>query len=287
MRELTVACGVLFTLTDASPPPAAWGYSFPEARLDDHPNVVARWLPDGLFQTRFAAFAFERNGRIILVDAGLGPEPSAYFDGLSGRLDAEFRAAGLRAEKVEHLIFTHFHLDHVGWATGSDGEPAFPNATYHAPRAELDYWQEHGDAAALPHHRQAVERQIIPLLRSSRLMAAEGPVASFGPVEVSLVPAPGHTPGHSAVMVASPTETVLIGGDTWHSPAQVAVPDWCHRADWSPAQARLSRRALARLASDRNAIVAAGHFLEDVSFGRILRQGEDDFAFSPLGGSTA
>ena len=41
------------------------------------------------------------------------------------------------AEDVEHVVFTHLHRDHVGWATDSAGETTFPNARYHLATAEL------------------------------------------------------------------------------------------------------------------------------------------------------
>jgi glyoxylase-like metal-dependent hydrolase (beta-lactamase superfamily II) len=287
MRRLELANGVLFSLTDAEPPPAPWSYSFPDARLADHPRVVARWLPDGLFHTRFTSFAFERNGRIILVDAGIGAGASEYFDGLSGRLADEMAAAGLDIGAVEHVIFTHFHLDHVGWATGRDGKAFFPNARYHAPSAELDHWRAMGDRAALPHHVKAFHAHITPLLESGRLAAEDAGtvIAAIDGTEVTYRAVPGHTAGHSAVVIAGGGETVVIAGDSWHSPAQIAVPEWCHRADREPAMARQSRKALAQWARDRRAVVAAGHFGEEICFGRIEADDAGAMSFAPYTGT--
>jgi glyoxylase-like metal-dependent hydrolase (beta-lactamase superfamily II) len=287
MRRLELSGGVLYSLTDAAPPPIAWSYSFPEAHLDDHPGVIDRWLPDRMFHTRFTSFAFERDGRIILVDAGIGPGPSPYFNGLSGRLPDEMAAAGLDVSAVEHVLFTHFHLDHVGWATGQDGEAFFPNARYHAPEAELAHWLALGDRAALPHHVAAFNAHIARLLASGRIEAASPRkvIASIGTMEVSYEPVPGHTPGHSAVVFAGGGETILIAGDTWHHAAQIAVPDWCHRADRDPKQAMQSRVMLADWARERRAIVAAGHFPEEICFGRIEADPKGQIAFAPLPGS--
>jgi glyoxylase-like metal-dependent hydrolase (beta-lactamase superfamily II) len=284
MRQLDLPDGVLFTFTDAAPPPAALTYSFPDADPAGHPDVIRTWLPDHRFHTRFAVFALEQRGRIVLIDAGLGPQPSPYFDGLTGRLQDELSRAGIDVSAVAHVLFTHFHLDHIGWAAHPDGTPFFPNATYHAPRAELAHWKLHGAEAALPHHVQAFERSLAPLIAAG-LMAPDDPaqpILELDGMRVTYRAVPGHTPGHHAIEIAG-RETVLIAGDAWHSPAQIAVPDWCHRADFDPAQARRSRIALSNWAHDHGAIVASGHFLEPICFGRIGSGRETRLEYRPIG----
>jgi glyoxylase-like metal-dependent hydrolase (beta-lactamase superfamily II) len=101
-------------------------------------------------------------------------------------------------------------------------------------------------------------------------------------MSISYRAAPGHTPGHSAVEIAG-ERTVLIAGDAWHSPAQIAEPAWCHRADRDQAQARASRVALAEWALDNDVIVAAGHFPEHVCFGSIRAGRESGLIFDPVG----
>jgi glyoxylase-like metal-dependent hydrolase (beta-lactamase superfamily II) len=239
---------------------------------------------DDQFRTRFAVFALEQRGRIILIDAGLGPQPSPYFGGLRGYLRNEMSRAGIDVSAVAHVLFTHFHIDHIGWAAHPDGTPMFPNATYHAPRAELDHWRLHGARAALPHHVEAFERSLAPLIGAG-LIAPEDParsIAELNGISVAYRAVPGHTPGHHAVEIAG-KEVVLIAGDAWHSPVQIAVPDWCHRADRDPGQARRARIALAEWACDRKAIVASGHFLETICFGRIGAGRGTRWEYQPIG----
>ncbi|MCW3475011.1 MBL fold metallo-hydrolase [Limobrevibacterium gyesilva] len=274
----------LFALCDAEPPPADWAYSFPTAAIDAHRDVADAWLPDGKFHTRFGVFALVDGVRITLVDTGVGPGPHAYFPGLAGRLLAEMEDAGLDPAAVDTVLFTHFHLDHVGWACGGDGRPTFPKARYLAPAAELAHWQSEGRQAALPHHVAAYERCIAPLVVSGRLETAESGEALLAP-GLSFVAAPGHTKGHHAVLVEGRGRPVLIAGDLWHSPAQIAVPAWCHRADRDQPRAIESRTRLAGWAAEAGAIVAAGHFPHDRVFGTIMRATGGGLTFAPLRGS--
>ncbi|HEY1259269.1 MAG TPA: MBL fold metallo-hydrolase, partial [Stellaceae bacterium] len=78
--------------------------------------------------------------------------------------------------------------------------------------------------------------------------------------EVSLIPTPGHTPGHVSVQIASEGETALITGDFMHHPCQIARPEWSSTADSDPQAAERTRRhMLARLA-DAPTLVIGTHF---------------------------
>src|SRR6478609_4606611 len=146
MRRVDLKGMTLLRLVDAVPPPADWAYAFAGhvSEIDD--PARSRWSPDGLFHTNFTVHALVHAGTVTLVDAGLGPDRSAYFNGLSGSLDRELAAAGLAPEMVTCVMFTHFHLDHVGWAS-SNAKPYFPNARYVAPAAELIHWRRLGGQA--------------------------------------------------------------------------------------------------------------------------------------------
>ncbi len=253
MRSVEVAGIRVVALTDCAPAPAACGYSFPEADLAAHPEVAARWFSGGEFRTRFGPFLLRGGNGDVLVDCGMGPEVG-YFPGLLGDLPGELARAGSSLDRVTEVVFTHLHVDHVGWA------PYLPNALFHVAAAEWAHWA--GPGAGLAHHVEAVGRCIAPLATAGRLVMAEREVLPG----VRLIAAPGHTPGHQAVLVG---EGLLIAGDTWHNPAQIAVPQWCHRADMDKAAAVVTRGRIAALARENGWLVAAGHFTAENVFGRI------------------
>ncbi|CAH1660642.1 MULTISPECIES: MBL fold metallo-hydrolase [unclassified Chelatococcus] len=284
MRQLDLGGATLFALTDAAPSPAEWSYSFPKADVSRRPDLMSRWFPDHRFHTRFNAFALRIGDEVVLIDCGIGAGPVAYFPGLSGRLLDELATAGIQPDDVDFVLFTHFHLDHVGWASDTEGVPTFRKARYLAPVAEMAHWQKAGDDAALPHHVAAYRTHIAPLIAAGTLTghSTDTPVMRLGATELSLLPAPGHTEGHSVVTLSGTARPLLTAGDLWHSPAQIGEPHWCHRADRDPAQAILTRMGFAAFAATEGAVVAAGHFPEDRCFGAITGNADDGFAFEPL-----
>ena len=282
MRRVELRNVTVLSLTDAEPPPAGWCYAFPGPAAEAGQETRKRWAGDGQFHTRFTVHAFVRSGLVTLVDAGLGPGPSGYFAGLRGRLDQGLAEAGLTPSMVDCVMFTHFHLDHVGWASHG-GVPCFPNARYLAPAAELAHWRLHGAAAALPHHTAAFEQHVAPLLVLGLLDGFEDGRLAPGAVPLAYRSVPGHTPGHAAVVFSEGGERAVIAGDAWHSPAQIERPDWCHRADRDPAAAVRARIGLAQWALDTRALVAAGHFPEAWGFGHVVARGDTGTTWQKLG----
>ena len=269
MRHVDIDGAWVFALRDCAPVPAACAWSFPDAVLAAHPETARRWFEGEMFHTRFGPFLVRPENGDVLIDCGIGPGPSDYFAGLRGQLPASLAIAGSALERITAVLFTHLHVDHVGWA------PLLPNARFFVCEAEWAHWSQ-GAAAGLPHHVEAITRCIAPLVEAGRFefMQAGDEILPG----VKLLPAFGHTPGHCAILVH---ERLLIAGDTWHNPAQIEVPDWCHRADMDKAAAIATRLRIAEDALGANWIVAAGHFTEPNVFGRIVARA-DGYAFTPV-----
>ncbi len=261
MRKLELNGWRVFALTDCRPPPAPCSYSFPDADLAAHPEA-ARWFPGAEFRTRFGPCLLRRPGLDVLVDCGLGPGGIGYFPDLAGNLPERLMEAGSSPEQVAHVVFTHLHVDHVGWA------PFLPRARFHVAAREWAHWQK--PEAGLPHHTEAIARCIAPLAANGKLATVEVESRAEPLPGIALIAAHGHSPGHCAVLVAG---GLLIAGDAWHNPSQIAVPGWCHRADMDKPMAIASRTRLAAQARQEGWIVAAGHFVEENAFGRITDEG--------------
>ena len=97
---------------------------------------------------------------------------------------------------------------------------------------------------------------------------------------ISILPEPGHTPGHSGWLVASDGETLLIWGDIVHMPGiQFARPDAAMGFDVDATRAGETRKRVMDVAATDRLMVAGMH-LDFPCFGHVERA-EGGFAFVP------
>jgi glyoxylase-like metal-dependent hydrolase (beta-lactamase superfamily II) len=272
-RSVIVGETEIIALVDAVPEPVDRSWSFPKVpRTAWQAHTEGSLDPAGRFRPNLGCLAVRTPERTVLIDLGIGPGPNAYLNGISGRLPDLLAEAGLRFADMAAVVFTHLHMDHVGWAATRDasGEPhvTFPDVRHFVAERELSFW-EAPPASVGAHHKEAFGSCIVPLLRADLVETVDGD-AEFLP-GVSLVPTPGHTPGHSSVMLRSEGQTIVIAGDVFHCPAQVEQPAWSHRADIDAERARESRATFLARAAHDEWLVAAGHFRDGWMFGRIER----------------
>lgn len=201
-------------------------------------------------------FAILGAGRVILVDTCLGgpkparPQPRPGLD--SRWLDVLWQA-GIRPSDVDFVVNTHLHHDHVGWNTtytGSRLSPTFPHARYLVTRAEYEY-----AVAGLP--QVHVADSVLPVHSAGLLDLCE-PDRRIDD-DVRLVPAPGHTPGHTMVEVTGGTHRVLLAGDLIHHPLQLLRPDLSTALCTDPVQATATRVATLDRYADTGTVVLPAH----------------------------
>ena len=97
---------------------------------------------------------------------------------------------------------------------------------------------------------------------------------------LTMIPAPGDTPGHCTVLAASQGRHLLLLGDAAHHPIHLERHDWIPQVDLDPAESARSRGKVARLAVGKDAIVTGGHF-PILSLGRI-RETDGGYRWEPL-----
>lgn len=220
-------------------------------------------LRDGSVTVKFGSFLVRSSGKTVLVDTGAGPRNPAMP---GGKLLAHLDRIGVRPEDIEVVVNTHLHVDHIGWnCTEGDGAfvPTFPNAEYWINRTEWDYWTDPLIAAEEGAH---IAEGVLPLKDSPQLKLVEGE-AAITP-ELSLLPTPGHTPGHTSLAVASGGESAIILGDVAHHPLNL-IRIWVAAVDELPRLSRRTKRALIERLIREQVLVCGGHFTPG-SFGRIV-----------------
>jgi glyoxylase-like metal-dependent hydrolase (beta-lactamase superfamily II) len=142
---------------------------------------------------------------------------------------------------VDVVFCTHLHVDHVGWNTRlENGQwvPTFPNARYLFPEADEEHYGK--DAG------ETYTESVLPVIAAGQAELVRG--AHEMRDGITLFPTPGHTPGHSSVMIDSGGARAVITGDAIHSTAQCAHPGWHFRYDTDAEAAVRSRRCLLEMA---------------------------------------
>jgi glyoxylase-like metal-dependent hydrolase (beta-lactamase superfamily II) len=203
----------------------------------------------------------------ILIDLGFDdPSPESQWRAprhqRSPGVEAGLAAIGVRPTEITHVLITHAHGDHVaGGSVAADGgrRPRFPNARHLLGRAD---WEGN------PAREQP----------DSLLSWHIGPVAAAGLLDlvdrerevvpgVTMIPAPGESPGHCIVRVTSAGQAFYFLGDLFHHPVEVTHLDWVSRGRDAAAM-RASRDALVAAAVPSNALLVASH-IPFPGFGRL------------------
>src|SRR6195952_590203 len=162
--------------------------------------------------------------KYIMIDSGSGV---GQWQADATNLPANMKAAGIDREKISTILVSHFHPDHV-WGLMEKGTNAavFPNAELIVSSTEYNWWTEAGRVEKLPDGRKPAGKRIndvFPTWKNWKLVEDNAEVAPG----VRMLAAPGHTPGHSAFLVTSGTDQLMVSNDTVYVPALLAPhPDW-------------------------------------------------------------
>ncbi|MDR0977083.1 MAG: MBL fold metallo-hydrolase [Prevotellaceae bacterium] len=228
--------------------------------VDATPEMLAKAIPDGSYPNAVNAFLVKTPTGNILFDTGFGRN-----------LTENLAAVGVKPADIGTLVITHMHGDHIGGML-RDGKAAFPNAKLVLADVEKQYWvDKEQNKGAVDAYRAYGKVELV------HPQSLEAPLRDG----LTYIAAYGHTPGHTAIMLQSDGQRLLIWGDLAHAMAvQMPYPQVSVRYDSDPAQAAEARQAILGYVAERG-IPIAGMHVAFPGMGSIERQG-NGFSFTPF-----
>jgi glyoxylase-like metal-dependent hydrolase (beta-lactamase superfamily II) len=207
-----------------------------------------------------SCYLIKNGDRYLLWDAGL-PEKllgkpdvsAAQTMSLDTTIVRQLAQIGVKPEQIEYLGVSHYHLDHLGQAS------AFPNAILVMGAGDIERIKSKPDD-----YKDELAALAPWLQGGSKLIPVSGDADFFRDGRVVMLKMPGHTPGHSALLVKLASGNVLLTGDLYHFTEQVpikGVPPF----NWDRADTLASMDRFDKLAKNLKAKVIIQHEVADIA----------------------
>ena len=191
--------------------------------------------------------------RLVMFDTGMGTAKD--FGTTTGRLLTSLREAGINPLRIDDIICSHAHIDHIGGIADKRGRRYFPNATIHIAKSDFDFWTDPakltGDLKVFVAHAR---QNLLPYAKQMKFFE-DGKEVVPG---VQAMAAPGHTVGHTVFIITSDGRSLAYIADTTHHQILLTErPRTEFAYDTDPKQAVQSRlRVLDMLASQKIPLLA-------------------------------
>src|SRR3989338_7540664 len=240
-----------------------------------YPNFIDE---AGNFKSFVQSFLIKSNGQNILIDTCNGNAKTRTDLPEWQNLDTNFiqrlRSTGIIEEKINIVLCTHLHCDHVGWNTKLVGDswiPTFPKAKYLFVEKEFNYWKQKPEKE-MQADKLAFADSVNPIVQAglAKIIKAEEQINN----DIRLLPTFGHTPGHVSIVIESKGEKAIISADFIHHPCQFAYPQWKMDADVLPNEAIVTRKKMLTKIANTNTLLIGSHFSNPVA-GKVIKAGKN------------
>lgn len=223
----------------------------------------AAYMPKGMVTVPFNPQLINTGSKLVLIDCGNGIATYEPTKGAVGRTMQNLAAAGVDPKSIDVVLISHLHPDHTNGIRAADGSMAFPNAEIMVPAKDWEFWMSDENAAKAQSNEMMKNyfnnvRKIYAGIESKVTKYDWGKEVAPG---ITSVAAPGHTPGHTAFVVASGSSKVLIQSDVTNIPEFfLRNPDWHVAYDADPVLAQETRHKFYDMAAAEKATVVGFHF---------------------------
>jgi len=212
-------------------------------------------MPGGKAPAAVNVFIVKSGGKTYLIDAGFGNV---------------VKDKKIDPSKIDAVLITHAHGDHVGGLLKEDKTANYAVDVF-INKVESDYWlnpkTENSD----------LQKNVAKVYDKRYKKFSSGDKLANGIVAVEAF---GHTPGHTAFLIGTGKNKVLIAGDFLHAAVlQFPYPDESARFDVDKKAAAATRKKLMQMAIDNNWLIAGMHVPEGI--GTVKSNGKGGFEFLP------
>jgi glyoxylase-like metal-dependent hydrolase (beta-lactamase superfamily II) len=223
------------------------------ATLDETKAALkAGGLTDAHVPIPFTVTAIRTKGKLVLFDSGTGAQLAPTAGNITK--NDVWKKAGIDPAKVDTIVVTHFHPDHISGLMAKDTNAAiFPNATIYVPAAEYKFWTDPATTAGAAKRIQAV----FPTWKNIKQFEGDKDVVpGVKPINTN-----GHTPGHTSYVIGSGNRQLIVLGDVTNIPALfVRNPGWQAAFDADGPKAEAARRKIFDRAIADKATVTGYHY---------------------------
>lgn len=225
--------------------------------------LAAAYRDRDIFDNTFTPVVINNGGKLTLIDTGTGEANFAATKGAAGQFMHNLAAAGISPSAIDTVIISHYHGDHMNGLLKADNSLAFPNAEILVPAKEHAYWMDDGEMARAPkgrieglfkNNRRVFSGEV---LKRTRTYAWDKEVVPG----ITAIGTPGHSPGHTSLVVSSGSGRVYVQGDVTHVPYLFARnPGWHAFYDQDGAMAEATRRKVYDMLAAERMMVQGFHY---------------------------
>jgi len=162
-----------------------------------------------------------------------GQPATKFYATVTKPLNTQLKQAGYDPNGITYLAMSHSHWDHLANAY------QFAKSTWLVRPVEKDIlFGPNPPERTTPDEYDALKN-------AKTVLLPNGDYDVFGDGSVVIKPAYGHTPGHSVLFVKlAKTGPVVISGDLYHYPEEVAAPEHFPINEFNKDETRQSRIAI-------------------------------------------
>ena len=255
--------------------PSIYGTNAPEGAVQQ--VMEANSLPSQMVASTANILLLRHDGKTALVDTGWGQFAMPDSPSYAGRLLPTLQALDVTAESVDRVIMTHFHPDHIG-GLAQDGKATFPNAQVLFPKVEMDFLDRGPTGSPLDPFIELANSKLDIVKDTDQLQLYDHEDILMPGVQA--VAAPGHTPGHFALLMNGDGHRLMHLVDiAHHFLVSLKYPTFQMAFDSMPDVAVETRQTMLSLVAEQKMQVLGYHF-PFPGVGYIAKDGEG-FRFLP------